>query len=53
MRPAMNIPMGRDYAGVHWRSDELNSVYLVNPLPIGLLLDQKARYNEIFNGLTF
>ena len=21
---AMNTPMGRDYAGVHWRSDEYN-----------------------------
>ena len=50
---AMNIPMGRDYAGIHWRSDEYNSVFLGEAVAIGLLADQKARYNELFQGFTF
>ena len=50
---AMNIPMGRNHAGIHWRSDEYNSVYLGEAVAIALLTDQKARYNEVFNGFTF
>ncbi|HEX3019643.1 MAG TPA: vanadium-dependent haloperoxidase [Chitinispirillaceae bacterium] len=50
---ATNIAIGRDHAGVHWRSDALASLYLGEAIAISVLKDQKLTYNEIFRGFTF
>lgn len=43
---ASNIGLGRDFAGVHYRSDYLNSVFLGEQVAITLLEDQNCTYNE-------
>lgn len=43
---AANIALGRNAAGVHWRSDYTESVLLGEQIAIGILEEQKATYNE-------
>jgi hypothetical protein len=43
---AANISLGRNAAGVHWRSDYTESVSLGEEIAIGLLQEQKLTYNE-------
>jgi hypothetical protein len=43
---AANIAIGRNHAGVHWRSDYQNSVILGEKIAVRVLRDQKATYNE-------
>jgi hypothetical protein len=43
---AANISLGRDGAGVHWRSDYTQSVLLGEQIAIGILEEQKLTYNE-------
>jgi hypothetical protein len=50
---ADNIAQGRDMAGVHWRSDAAQSLLLGEAVTISILRDQRATYNEPFNGFTF
>lgn len=50
---ASNVALGRNIAGVHWRSDATESLKLGEQVAIGILRDQKACYNESFNGFTF
>ncbi|HUA35184.1 MAG TPA: vanadium-dependent haloperoxidase [Candidatus Binataceae bacterium] len=50
---AANIAIGRNLAGVHWRSDYQQSLLLGEALAITILRDQKPTYNENFNGFTF
>lgn len=50
---ATNIAIGRNTAGVHWRSDAAASLVLGEELAISLLRDQRGTYNENFNGYTF
>ncbi|HME90003.1 MAG TPA: hypothetical protein VKE49_01160, partial [Myxococcaceae bacterium] len=50
---ASNIGMGRNHAGVHWRSDEVQSFTLGEQVAISILRDQKHCYNEAFEGFTF
>ena len=47
---AANVGLGRNTAGVHWRSDATESIKLGEQLAIGILRDQKACYNESFAG---
>lgn len=49
---ASNIALGRNIAGVHWRSDGTESLLLGEALAISVLQDQKATYNETFNGFS-
>lgn len=44
---------GRDMAGVHWRSDSAQGLLLGEAVTISVLRDQRATYNETFNGFTF
>jgi hypothetical protein len=50
---ASNIGTGRNMAGVHWRSDALESFKAGEALAISILRDQRPCYNEKFNGFTF
>jgi hypothetical protein len=47
---ASNVANGRNIAGVHWRSDAIESLKLGEQIAIGILRDQQACYNEVFNG---
>lgn len=50
---ATNIAIGRDHAGVHWRSDALASLILGETIAISVMKDQKMTYNETFHGFSF
>jgi hypothetical protein len=50
---ASNIGLGRDFAGVHWRSDSLQGILLGEAVAISILEDMRATYNEPFYGFTF
>jgi hypothetical protein len=50
---AANIGVGRNIAGVHWRSDYAESLKLGEALAISVLKDQKLTYGETFDGFTF
>ncbi len=50
---ASNISQGRNIAGVHWRTDATESNFLGEAVAISILRDQRATYNEPFDGFTF
>lgn len=50
---ASNVSIGRNIAGVHWRSDYTESVYLGEQVAIHLLEDYGFTYNETFAGFRF
>ena len=50
---ATNVAFGRNLAGVHWRSDAETALRLGEAVAISILRDQKACYNESFDGFTF
>ncbi|HEX6904667.1 MAG TPA: vanadium-dependent haloperoxidase [Thermoanaerobaculia bacterium] len=50
---ASNVATGRNIAGVHWRSDAIESLRAGEALAISILRDQRACYNERFGGFTF
>src|SRR5262249_38815378 len=50
---AANVAMGRNFAGIHWRSDYTESLKLGEAVAIGLLRDQRLTYKEDFHGFTF
>jgi len=50
---AANVAIGRNFAGVHWRSDYQESLLLGEAVAISVLRDSKPCYNENFSGFTF
>jgi membrane-associated phospholipid phosphatase len=50
---ASNIAIARNIAGVHWRSDYTESVFLGEQVAIQLLEDYGFTYNEKFDGFLF
>ena len=50
---ANNVALGRDMAGVHWRSDAEQALLLGEKMTISILRDQRRTYNEPFDGFTF
>ncbi len=50
---AANIAMGRDFAGIHYRTDYTESLKLGEAVAISILRDQLTTYNEGFDGFTF
>lgn len=50
---AANISLGRDTAGVHWRSDGIEGLKLGEAVAIGILQDYRDTYNEEFSGFSF
>jgi hypothetical protein len=49
---AANIAIGRNIAGVHWRSDYQESLKLGEALALSMLADQRSCYNETFSGFS-
>ncbi len=49
---AANIALGRDTAGIHWRSDGSEGLKLGEAVAIGILQDYNRTYNEDFRGFT-
>jgi hypothetical protein len=50
---AANVAIGRNIAGVHWRSDASESLVLGEELAISVLRDQRLTYREPFTGFAF
>ena len=50
---ANNVALGRDVAGVHWRSDAEQALLLGEAVAISILRDQRSTFNEPFSGFTF
>jgi membrane-associated phospholipid phosphatase len=50
---AASVAQGRNFAGIHWRTDYSASVALGEAVAISVLLDQRATCNEEFDGYTF
>lgn len=50
---AANIAIGRDAAGVHWRSDGIEGIKLGEEVAISVLRDYKRTFNENFAGFSF
>jgi hypothetical protein len=49
---AANVALGRDTAGVHWRSDGIEGMNLGEAVAIGILQDYSATYQEVFGGFS-
>jgi len=49
---ASNISLGRDVAGVHWRSDGIQGVVLGEAVALKVLADLRTTYPERFNGFS-
>jgi hypothetical protein len=47
---ASNIALGRDAAGVHYRSDSVRGLFVGEQQALGLLRDYSRTYNEHFDG---
>jgi hypothetical protein len=50
---ATNIGLGRNWAGIHWRSDAAASLPQAEEIAIGLLRDERNAYREPFEGFKF
>jgi membrane-associated phospholipid phosphatase len=50
---ASNVALGRNFAGIHWRSDYTESLRLGEAVAISVLQDQRLTYKEGFIGFTF
>jgi hypothetical protein len=49
---AANVAIGRDTAGVHWRTDGIEGMNLGEAVAIGILQDYSATTNEVFEGFS-
>jgi len=47
---AWNIAFGRDFAGIHWRSDHASGLTLGEAVAINVLREMRIVSHEIFNG---
>jgi hypothetical protein len=50
---ASNVAIGRNIAGVHWRSDGTESLKLGEQVAIAVLRDHSQMFNEPFTGYAF
>ncbi len=49
---AFNVAVGRNIAGIHWRSDAAESLKLGEAVALSILREQRPTYNENLNGFT-
>ncbi len=47
---AWNIGVGRNFAGIHWRTDAIEGLRLGEAVALGILRDLQETYNEDFGG---
>lgn len=50
---ATNLGQGRNWAGIHWRSDAASSLPQAEEVAIGLLRDERQTFKESFAGFSF
>lgn len=50
---AANIGLGRNSAGIHWRTDASASLALGEAVAISILRDERLTFREKFDGFTF
>jgi hypothetical protein len=50
---AFNIAMGRNFAGIHWRSDAVGGIQLGEEVAISILQDLVNTFAEDFSGFRF
>ncbi|MBV9085144.1 MAG: vanadium-dependent haloperoxidase, partial [Acidobacteriaceae bacterium] len=50
---AFNVAMGRDWAGIHYRSDAVAGLRLGEDVAISILQDLACTYTEVFKGFSF
>jgi membrane-associated phospholipid phosphatase len=50
---AWNIAMGRNFAGIHWRTDAMEGLKLGEAVAIRIMQDLLNTYDEDFGGFTF
>jgi hypothetical protein len=50
---ATNLGQGRNWAGIHWRSDAAASLPQAEEVAITLLRDERATFREPFDGFAF
>ena len=50
---AANVAIGRNFGGIHYRSDYTQSLRLGELVAISALRDRRLTYNEDFDGFTF
>jgi len=50
---AANVAIGRNFAGIHYRSDYTQSLKLGEMVAVSALRDRKLTYKESFEGFTF
>jgi hypothetical protein len=50
---AFNVAMGRDWAGIHYRSDAVAGLRLGEGVGISILQDLACTYTEDFTGFSF
>jgi len=50
---AFNVAMGRDWAGIHYRSDNIAGLNLGENVGISILQDLALTFSEDFKGFTF
>src|SRR5262249_47732183 len=49
---AWNVAIGRNIAGVHWRSDATESLKLGEEIAIRFMREEKSCFNETFTGFS-
>ncbi|MGH9878661.1 MAG: phosphoesterase, partial [Nitrososphaerales archaeon] len=49
---ASNIAFGRDFAGIHWRSDLIEGMKLGEEVSILVLAEMRLTFNENFGGFS-
>jgi hypothetical protein len=50
---AANVAIGRNFAGIHWRSDYAESLRLGEAVAISVLQAQRLTYSENYHGFRF
>ena len=50
---ALNFGGGRNWAGIHWRSDAAASMAIGEAVAIAMLRDERTTYREAFDGFSF
>jgi len=50
---AVNFGFGRNWAGIHWRSDAAASMAIGEEVAVAMLREERMTFREPFDGFTF